>query len=865
MSSYETFYAALVKFRNHYVKQHKQSSLELIESSTEEETEQLDDVEYDDLSKSNMRRDRMDDRTRIELNEVQSKINGKVYYTCKVCEKNLSSAHTYLFHKNIHTGERPCVCHVCGKTFRAPSGLQRHLKETHERVKRYVCALCAKTFVNSQNLRQHMRIHTGERPFVCAQCGKRFTQSGSLHVHLKTHSDLFPFNCTECGAQFRLRSGLSKHRLKHTGERPHVCVNCGKGFRQKHELNSHSLTHSNAKPFACTLCGAAFRQRRALRHHCKRLHESRETASTVVKNEVTPGYCFSFFELEKHTEEKGLLHVNICKNGKSYGTCETCDKKISASCLSRHARSHDEDKTYRCDVCGLGFKESGNLARHERAIHKKLKPFACFVCSNNFSRKSHLEDHIKSHSGNRYCVCDLCGKASKSSNALRMHRRTHFVERNIKCSFCDAKFKRKSELYAHVSVHTGEKAHICECGRASERVSEYLVRIVPAPIYTGFVISSTEAINKRTDTCHVNRQDTFKLLADVSTIYSVQQSETAKVQFMKQQFVHTDTEHANWIHYSKHNTSDKKQPLDYNRFVQTRNNCIDEGSHNRVVSEFPLQTIEDSIEDTNNSTETKTILNSPNSPVSTGAETAYAAYDALPSSTDKVIDRLEQNEFSDHSDTESFARLSESVFEAIEDTRDSIIDKPTDEIRVIEKCKKSKRTRPCPICGKVYTASSSYFYHMKHVHRQSKEHSCDVCGKKFGTRGDLEQHAAVHTAECKYACRSCDKKFRSRASRYIHEQIHEGVKNYECSTCGKCFRWRTHLHRHTLRHAADKKHECAVCGRGFSVHCDLLRHARTHAVGSYECEECRVKFAQIRYLKAHMRKKHSVTSTSDIG
>ncbi|XP_045485986.1 zinc finger protein 37 homolog isoform X3 [Pieris rapae] len=281
MSSYEAFYAALVNFRNHYVKQHKQGSLEFTESSTEEEIEQLGYVEYDDLSKSNMRRDRMDDRTRIELNEVQSKINGKVYYTCKVCGKNLSSAHTYLFHKNIHTGERPCVCHVCGKSFRAPSGLQRHLKETHERVKRYVCALCAKTFVNSQNLRQHMRIHTGERPYVCAQCGKRFTQSGSLHVHLKTHSDLFPFNCTECGAQFRLRSGLMKHKLKHTGERPHVCVNCGKGFRQKHELNSHSLTHTNAKPFACSLCGAAFRQRRALRHHCKRLHESRETANTV--------------------------------------------------------------------------------------------------------------------------------------------------------------------------------------------------------------------------------------------------------------------------------------------------------------------------------------------------------------------------------------------------------------------------------------------------------------------------------------------------------------------------------------------------------------------------------------------------------
>ncbi|XP_038206681.1 zinc finger protein 846-like isoform X3 [Zerene cesonia] len=283
-AAYGKFYNALVNFRNHFVEEHKKECNypDFTESSSEEEAADGFDVDtYDDLTLCNMRRDKMDDQTRLELNEVQTKVNGKVFYTCRICGKNLSSSHTYLFHKKIHTGERPCVCHVCGKTFRAPNGLQRHLKETHEKVKSYVCAICAKTFVNSQNLRQHMRIHTGERPYVCAQCGKRFTQSGSLHVHLKTHSDLFPFNCTECGAQFRLRAGLTKHKLKHTGERPHVCTSCGKGFRQKHELNSHALTHSNAKPFSCTVCGATFRQRRALRHHTKRLHDTTNVSCHV--------------------------------------------------------------------------------------------------------------------------------------------------------------------------------------------------------------------------------------------------------------------------------------------------------------------------------------------------------------------------------------------------------------------------------------------------------------------------------------------------------------------------------------------------------------------------------------------------------
>lgn len=285
---YQDFYNALVNFRNHFVANHDDeiACSDFSDSSDSDEanddTARADLHSFDDLTDFNMRKDKMDEQTRTELSQVQTKINGKVYYTCRVCGKQLSSTHTYIFHKRIHTGERPCVCHICGKQFRTPNGLQRHVTETHEKQRYYTCMACFKNFANSQNLKQHMRIHTGERPFVCPHCGKRFTQSGSLHVHLKTHSDSFPHVCTECGAKFRIRSGLTRHRLKHTGQRPHVCGHCGKGFRQKHELNSHASVHTDSTPHECSACGAAFKQRRALRHHFKRLHQNEARDVTQV-------------------------------------------------------------------------------------------------------------------------------------------------------------------------------------------------------------------------------------------------------------------------------------------------------------------------------------------------------------------------------------------------------------------------------------------------------------------------------------------------------------------------------------------------------------------------------------------------------
>lgn len=86
----------------------------------------------------------------------------------------------------------------------------------------------------------------------------------------------------------------------------------------------------------------------------------------------------------------------------------------------------------------------------------------------------------------------------------------------------------------------------------------------------------------------------------------------------------------------------------------------------------------------------------------------------------------EASDFSDQSDAEEgFGPLPQSVFTAIEDSPDSPPPPPPPQPNKTQdkkECPKEKKkwARACPYCPKVYTASSSYFYHIRYSHKGVK-------------------------------------------------------------------------------------------------------------------------------------------------
>ena len=103
-----------------------------------------------------------------------------------------------------------------------------------------------------------------------------------------------------------------------------------------------------------------------------------------------------------------------------------------------------------------------------------------------------------------------------------------------------------------------------------------------------------------------------------------------------------------------------------------------------------------------------------------------------------------------------------------------------------------------------FTSKDSLARHKENLHDRVR-HTCDKCGKDFGSGQTLKKHIkVVHEGFVPYTCEHCQKGFNLKGLLRDHIlMVHKGINPYVCEFCNKVFTqahmMKTHIKNNTCR------------------------------------------------------------------
>ncbi|PGH14438.1 hypothetical protein AJ79_03081 [Helicocarpus griseus UAMH5409] len=106
------------------------------------------------------------------------------------------------------------------------------------------------------------------------------------------------------------------------------------------------------------------------------------------------------------------------------------------------------------------------------STNQKPRKYECTLpqCRKSFFQKTHLDIHMRAHTGDKPFICKepSCGQKFSQLGNLKTHERRHTGEKPYSCDICHKRFAQRGNVRAHKITHEQAKPYTCrldDCGK----------------------------------------------------------------------------------------------------------------------------------------------------------------------------------------------------------------------------------------------------------------------------------------------------------------------------------------------------------------------------------------------------------------